>query len=142
MLRALSSIVFFSIISIATANAAEVKGDFVDVEIRSDVHSLMSPEINTIIYITPKRNLKLLKAGFMLYGLTTTTKPVDQQEPLVYRNVYMGETIKIKMPIYISSTKNNYATLDLTSIDKTNLVKKESVKFKISNTTDSVEIIE
>lgn len=115
--------------------------EFVDISIRVKDYSMMSPEINAVVYITPKRNLKIMRADISMYGITTTIFPTIIHDKLNYRDIYKGETVSVNIPIFISSIKNNYINIGVMAIDRESQKTKVTHKYKIEEDSSKIKLI-
>ena len=111
---------------------------FVDFSFRVKDFSLLSPELNTIGYLTPNRNLLRSSISILIFGATTTTSPIKPPSKKIYKNIFIGETKKMEMPILISSKESNYIEVTINSIDIKKQHQKDFFRFEITTPLNKI----
>lgn len=135
MKQILATLTTFLLLSTMTYAGNE---DFLDISFRIKSHSMRSPEIKTIAYITPNRNLEEVSVDVEIFGAQITSNATVRPSKRTHRNLFMGETISFNLPLLISSEVHNYIRLKTISIDtKLNRNEKEFY-FKITQPLNSI----
>ena len=76
--------------------------DFLDISFRIKSHSMRSPEIKTIAYITPNRNLEEVSVDVEIFGAQITSDATVRPSKRTHRDLFMGETIAFNLPLLIT----------------------------------------
>lgn len=114
---------------------------FVDFDFRVKSHSLRSPEIKTMLYLTPNRNLLLSEFDISIYGAIITSSPTKKPINRAYRDLFIGETVALELPLLISNPSNNFISISAKSIDKKYNAKADDYIFKITSSLNRIRII-
>ena len=114
---------------------------FVDFDFRVKSHSLRSPEIKTVLYLTPNRNLLISEFDIKIYGAVVTSQPSIKKLKRDYYDLFIGETIAIKIPLLISNAVNNFISISASSIDKKFNTRVDEYTFKITSSLNKIKII-
>lgn len=112
--------------------------DFLDISFRIKSHSMRSPEIKTIAYITPNRNLEEVSVDVEIFGAQITSDATVRPSKRTHRDLFMGETIAFNLPLLITSEVHNYLRLKTISIDKKLSRKENEFYFKITQPLNSI----
>lgn len=112
--------------------------DFLDISFRIKSHSMRSPEIKTIAYITPNRNLEEVSVDVEIFGAQITSDATIRPSKRTHRDLFMGETISFNLPLLITSEVHNYLRLKTISIDKKLNRKENEFYFKITQPLNSI----
>jgi hypothetical protein len=129
--------VLFSLSSIVLAQ----QPPFIDFDFRVKSHSLRSPEINTVLYLTPNRNLIITEFDISIYGALSTTDPTQPTPQRVYKDLFIGETVSVILPLLISNTDHNFINIVAYSIDKKLNRKVDKFSFKITSSLNKIKIL-
>lgn len=114
---------------------------FIDFDFRVKSHSLRSPEINTVLYLTPNRNLIITEFDITIYGALSTTEATSPTPQRVYKDLFIGETVSVNLPLLISNSKHNFINIVAYSIDKKLNRKVDVFAFKITSSLNKIKIL-
>lgn len=129
---------FIAVLILLSSVANAANEDFLDISFRIKSHSMRSPEIKTIAYITPNRNLAEISVDVEIFGAQITSDATVRPSRRTHRDLFMGETIAFSLPLLITSEVHNYIRLKTISIDKKLNRKDNEFYFKITQPLNSI----
>jgi len=84
------------------------------------------------IIITAERNLSYLKITIETDGISIEENTNIEKNAGVIKEVYAGETLKFRMPIFLQNEEFNRININTLSIDTTRKLKELTFRFNIS----------